>query len=149
MNCVDRCTRLFIVLFITLASACSGPAAEQPPPTAEPLATVTTQGEQDLRTEQAVSRTLHQAETAFMEGRWGDVVVDAGRVMRGLASQEEYYAAARLLGLASCRRKDTRPLPDVWLRLMPVDRVRLRAECKEAGIDLDEQGKVNLQRGDG
>ena len=140
MNRAQRIFALALAWALILA-ACSGPAAEQPP-TAEPLATVTTAGEQDLRTEQAVSETLRRAETAFMEGRWGAVVVDAGRVMRGLASPEEYYAAARLLGIASCKRKDTRPLHEVWLRLMPVDRQRLRAECEEAGIILDDEGMV-------
>lgn len=136
-----RLSLLTALAWVVALAACSGPAAEQPPP-AEPLASVTAQGEDDLRTEQAVSETLRKAETAFMDGRWGDVVVDAGRVMRGLASPEEYYAAARLLGIASCKRKDTRPLHDVWLRLLPVDRERLRAECKDAGITLDDEGQV-------
>ena len=78
-----------------------------------------------------------------MEGRWGEVVVEAGRVMRGLASQKEYYAAARLLGLASCKRKDIRPLPSVWQRLLPVDREKLRAECAKSGIIRDESGNLS------
>ncbi len=130
-----------LIVSLLVTSACSGPAAEQPPPQEEAVATITAQGEKDLRTEAAVSDTLRQAETAFMEGRWGDVVVNAGRVRRGLASPEEYYTATRLMGFASCKRKDARPLPSLWLQLKPADRDRLRAECQQAGINLDDQGK--------
>ena len=133
------------LLLLALAISCSGPAAEQPPPADEPVATMTATGEEDLRTEEAVSNTLRQAETAFMEGRWGDVVVAAGRVRRGLAGSEEYYTATRLLGIATCKRRDTRPIPTIWPQLKPADRERLRAECRQVGIVLDDEGRRSLE----
>ncbi len=128
---------------LCLLCACGGAASESPPPqtAAEPISTTTTAGEKDLRSSEVVSFVLGRAEAAYMDGRWGAVVVDAGRVLRGLASQDEFYAASRLLGLASCKRKDPRPIPTVWGRLGQADRSQLRAECARSGITLDEAGR--------
>jgi hypothetical protein len=106
-----------------------------------------------LREPEEVAAALQAANDAFMDGRWGDAVVQANRVMEGNASQEQYYGALKILGLASCNRGDARPVAHVWQRLAPEDRGSLQRECAQNGILVGDDGKVTREpapgRGEG
>lgn len=92
-----------------------------------------------------VARALDRAQAAYMDGRWGDAVVEATRVTEGGASPEEYYLAVKILGLASCNRKDPRPVAFAWKRLQPADQASLRNECEQHGLRISEDGVVTTR----
>lgn len=114
----------------------TSPAAEEP---AQIMASDSSGGEEPLRTEEAVSNRLKDAEMAYLEGRFGDAVVAANQVMQGLASPEQFYSAVKILGLASCSRRDLRPIHHAYKRLNQDDRESLRKACAEQGITLDPE----------
>jgi hypothetical protein len=91
-----------------------------------------------LRTSGEVAAALQAAERAYMAGDWGNAVVQANRVLEGAASPEEFYAAVKILGLASCNRRDERPAAHALKRLQPEDREHLRSACEQNGIKLPE-----------
>jgi hypothetical protein len=95
-----------------------------------------------LRTSEEVARALERAQAAFLAGSWGEAVVLANRVLEGAASADEYYAAVKILGLASCARKDPRPVAFAWKRLLPADRESLKNQCETSGLRIDDGGQV-------
>jgi len=95
-----------------------------------------------LRTSQQVARALQEAQAAYMDGRHGDAVLRATAVIEGAASPEEYYDAVKILGLASCARKDPRPVSFAYKRLEPADREGLRSACEASGLMITDQGVV-------
>jgi len=103
------------------------------------------QATKGLESPEEVARALDQAQAAYMDGRWGDAVVEATRVTEGGASPEEYYVAVKILGLASCNRKDPRPVTFAWKRLQPADRASLRNECEQHGLRISEEGVVTTK----
>jgi hypothetical protein len=109
-----------------------------------PVAPVAT-GDNGLSNPAEVEAALDRAQTAYMEGRWGDAVVEATRVTEGAASPEEYYMAVKILGLASCNRKDPRPVAFAWKRLHPADQASLRNECEQHGLSISEDGVVTAR----
>jgi hypothetical protein len=50
-----------------------------------------------------------------------------------------------VLGLASCNRKDARPVAFAWTRLQPQDRETLRAACEQSGLGIRDDGRVEPQ----
>jgi len=92
---------------------------------------------QGLRTSDEVVNVLSRAERAYVAGEWGDAILAAAAVMEGNASPEQYYAALKILGHASCGRKDARPAVFVMSRLNPVDRDSLRRDCARQGISVE------------
>lgn len=99
-------------------------------------------GDKPLRTEAEVVAALHAAESAFLAEKWGVAVVNANKVMEGIASAEQYYAAIKILGLASCNRKDLRPIAHAWSRLGPADKDSLSRECALNGLTISKTGSV-------
>lgn len=95
-----------------------------------------------LRTSQAVARAMQEAQAAYMDGRYGDAVLKATAVIEGAASPEDYYDAVKILGLASCARKDPRPVTFAYKRLEPADRESLKNACAAAGLTITDQGLV-------
>jgi hypothetical protein len=96
------------------------------------------------RTSSEVAAALARAQAAFVAGDWGKAVVEANRVMEGAAAADEYYAAVQVLGLASCARRDPRPVAFAWKRLLPVDRVVLKESCAARGITISDEGRVDV-----
>ena len=99
-------------------------------------------GNKSLRTEAEVATALRTAENAFLAANWGVAVVNANKVMEGIASAEQYYAAIKILGMASCNRKDLRPIAHAWSRLGPADKESLRRECALNGLVIGKTGSV-------
>ena len=99
-------------------------------------------GDKSLRTEAEVAAALQAAETAFLGEKWGVAVVNANKVMEGIASAEQYYAAIKILGMASCNRKDLRPITFAWSRMGPADKESLRRECELNGLSISKTGSV-------
>lgn len=95
-----------------------------------------------LRSAEEVAGALERAQAAFLAGSWGEAVVLANRVLEGAASADEYYAAVKILGLASCARKDPRPAAFAWKRLLPADRESLKNQCETNGLRIDDSGQV-------
>jgi len=114
---------------------------------AAPVATATSTaaGDKGLSSPAEVDAALDRAQRAYMEGRWGEAVVEATRVAEGGASPEEYYMAVKILGLASCNRKDPRPVSFAWKRLQPADQASLRNECEQHGLSISEDGVVTTR----
>jgi hypothetical protein len=122
---------------ILLCCSCATPEASggsSPSPSSAPTT--------GLRTSEEVGRALDLAQSAFLGGQWGEAVVQANRVLEGAASADEYYAAVKILGLASCARKDPRPVAFAWQRLLPADRESLRNQCEASGLTIDEKGNA-------
>ena len=113
---------------------CGPPAAPQRQEPAKPSSRV-----EGLRSSSEVSAALQAAEKAYLAGSWGDAVVQSNRVMEGMATPDEYYAAVKILGLASCNRRDARPAAFALKRLQPEDRDHLRSVCEQNGVKLPDQ----------
>ena len=126
-----------IALLLALCAACA--TARTSPDEARPASQP---GGAGLRSGAEVSRALERAQAAYLKGNWGDAVVEANRVMEGAATPEEYYQAVKVLGLASCNRKDSRPAAFAWQRLQPQDRETLRAACEQNGLGITDDGRV-------
>ncbi len=126
------CVRLALGLVLPLL-ACAEPS---PAPEGKPTVGPRSEG---LRTSGEVSEALGRADRAYLAGEWGEAVVQANRVIEGAASPEDYYAAVKILGLASCNRRDPRPAAFAYKRLQPADREHLRGVCQQAGVVLAEQ----------
>jgi len=99
-------------------------------------------GDKALRTEAEVSAALRAAQEAFLAEKWGQAVVSANKVMEGVASAEQYYAAIKILGMAACNRKDLRPIAFAWSRLGPADKDSLKRECALNGLSISKTGSV-------
>ena len=123
---------------LVLLSLCSCATPQATPDEAKP----SQQGSAGLRSGAAVSQALERAQSAYLKGNWGDAVVEANKVMEGAATPEEYYQAVKVLGLASCNRKDARPAAFAWARLQPQDRETLRAACEQNGLGITDDGRV-------
>ena len=108
-----------------------------------------TSGENELRDPTVATRSLDKAQAAYLAGRWDEAVVAATRVIEGGAGSEEYYVAVKILGMASCNRKDPRPVAFAWIRLQPADRDALRGECSQNGLHITDEGKVTPAEGSG
>jgi hypothetical protein len=118
---------------LVVVAACAGCAAtDAPRRRSEPPAPRV----EGLRSGADVSAALRLAEKAYLAGDWGETVVQANRVMEGVAAPDEYYAAVKLLGLASCSRRDLRPAVFAQQRLQPEDRDQLQSVCEENGLKL-------------
>jgi hypothetical protein len=128
------------LLLLALGSACATTQAlpDEPKSTSQP-------GGVGLRSGAEVSQALERAQAAYLKGNWGDAVVEANKVMEGVATPEEYYQAVKVLGLASCNRKDARPVAFAWTRLQPQDRETLRAACEQSGLGIRDDGRVEPQ----
>jgi len=132
----------FVAALLVLAS-CAAPQAE---PAASPTNVEVTHGDRrGLRTAEEVEQALDRAQAAYMDARWGDVVVESTKIIEGAATPEQYYAAVKLLGLGSCNRKDPRPVAFAWKRLQPADRASLRNECDQHGLTISDDGVVTKQ----
>ncbi len=121
---------------ILLCSACATQEGAESSPQPAPQRGRAT----GLRTSEEVARALERAQAAFVAGRHGEAVVQANLVLEGAASSDEYYAAVKILGLASCARKDPRPVGFAWKRLLPADREGLKNQCEASGLTIDDQG---------
>lgn len=106
-----------------------------PPPPPQRPATPTSSAE-GSRSSEEVSAALQAAQKAYLAGDWGEAVVQSSRVMEGAASPDEYYAAVKILGLASCSRRDPRPATFAARRLQPHDLGHLREVCQQNGVTL-------------
>lgn len=140
---MSRTTRLLLITLLLLAvSACgSKPPAKIGP---EGPQQGYTKGQESLRTDEQVTQALDAAQAAFLAEKWGDAVVNANRVLEGAAGPEQFYAALKILGLASCNRRDTRPVAYVWSRMQPADRDSLRRECALNGVSISKSGVATL-----
>ena len=69
-------------------------------------------------------------------------MLKATAVIEGAASPEQYYVAVKILGMASCSRKDPRPVAFAWKRLQPADRDSLKNACEQNGMTVTDQGMV-------
>jgi hypothetical protein len=127
-----------VLSFCLFFLACATPA---PTEKTEPAAKPST----GLRTSAEVSDALDRAQSAYLAGKWGDAVVEANKVMEGAATPDEYYMAVKLLGLASCNRRDPRPVAFSWKRMQPIDRDALRSACEQNGLEINEQGEVKTR----
>jgi hypothetical protein len=107
-----------------------------------PKQAVATSSSPGLRTSAEVSRALEAAQAAYLDGRWGDAVLKATAVIEGAASPEDYYMAVKILGMASCSRRDPRPVAFAWKRLEPADRDSLRNACAANGMAISDDGVV-------
>jgi hypothetical protein len=107
-----------------------------------PGAQVTSSPSPGLRTSAEVSKALEAAQAAYLDGRWGDAVLKATAVIEGAASPEDYYMAVKILGMASCSRRDPRPVTFAWKRLEPADRDSLKNACAANGMTISESGVV-------
>lgn len=136
-------TRTAIVVALMCCGCASAPAREQPAAPASAPAQGGS-GSTGLRDPAAVAEALQRAEGAYMDGRWGDAVVAATRVIEGAASPEDYYLAVKILGLASCHRKDTRPVSFAWSRLQAADREAVRTACSQHGLTISDEGVVTV-----
>jgi hypothetical protein len=96
----------------------------------------------EQRSPQGATDALRRADSAFLSGDFGAAVVEANRVMEGAASPEEYYAAVKILGLASCNRKDPRPVAHAFGRMTPTDQEGLKRECERNGLSITPDGRV-------
>ena len=128
----------FTVLALVLVSGCAAP---QEPAAVSPTTAPSSQ-ETGLRSADQVEQAIVRARAAYLEGRWGDVVVDATRVIEGAASPEQYYDAVKLLGLASCSRQDPGPVTFAFKRLQGADQASLRGVCGQHGIQISDDGQV-------
>jgi hypothetical protein len=127
--------RVVCTALVALAVAgCPAPEGQPQQPAAPRSGT----GVEGLRTSAEVAAALQAAERAYMSGDWGAAVVQANRVIEGAAAPDEYYAAVKILGLASCNRRDQRPAAFALKRLQPEDREHLRSTCEQNGIRLPE-----------
>lgn len=122
---------LWTPLVALALTGCSGPDAQQEPARPRPRV-------EGLRSSGEVSAALQAAERAYMTGDWGEAVVQSNRVIEGAATPDEYYAAVKILGLASCNRRDLRPAAFALKRLQPEDRNHLRSTCEQNGVKLPE-----------
>jgi hypothetical protein len=102
-----------------------------------------------LREPEQVAAALQAANDAFMASDWGEAVLQANRVMEGNASPEQYYEAVKILGLASCNRRDALPVGHAWKRLSPDDRGSLQRECAQNGIIVSDDGRVTSEPAQG
>ena len=127
-----------LVLLASLVS-CSSASKPQAAPNEEYQYST---GNKALRTEAEVAAALQAAETAFLAAKWGEAVVNANKVMEGVASAEQYYSAVKILGMASCNRKDLRPITHAYSRLGPDDKEGLRRECALNGLIVSKTGSV-------
>jgi len=125
-------------LVASITSCSRTPPAKDPPKEDYQYST----GDKSLRTEAEVVSALRAAESAFLAEKWGVAVVKANKVMEGIASAEQYYAAIKILGMASCNRKDLRPIAHAWSRLGPADKDSLSRECALNGLTISKTGSV-------
>jgi flavin-binding protein dodecin len=127
----------YLVVVLLAAAGCAGQQAGPSEQT-----TAVSSGGEGLRSPEAVSQALDRAQDAYMNGRWGEAVTSATQVIEGAASPDEYYLAVKILGLASCARKDPRPVSFAWSRLLPADRASLRNECAQHDLSISDEGVV-------
>lgn len=104
--------------------------------------TVTHQPAEELRSPEATAKALEEAQSAYLDGRWGDAVTKSTAVIEGAASPDDYYMAVKILGMASCARRDPRPVNFAWKRLQPADRDSLKNACAHHGLIITEQGVI-------
>lgn len=130
--------RHLLVLILIGYAACVTPQAtpDEAKPASQPSGTV------GLRSSAEVSQALERAQAAYLKGDWGEAVVEANKVMEGAATADEYYQAVKVLGLASCNRKDARPVAFAWKRLQTTDRETLRSACEQNGLGISDSGLV-------
>lgn len=133
------------VLLLGGAGGCGGQQGAEPaaaPPQRQVAASSNSPG---LRTEPEVTKALEAAQAAYLDGRWGDAVLKATAVIEGAASPEDYYLAVKILGMASCARKDPRPVTFAWKRLQPADRDSLKNACGQNGMTISNEGVVTAE----
>lgn len=99
-----------------------------------------------FETKDEVTAALDRAAVAYVDGRWGDVVTETSMVIESKASPDDFYFAVRMLGLASCNRKDAKPVAFAWKRLKPNDRDALTSECERNGLTISPKGEVTKQK---
>jgi hypothetical protein len=127
------------LLALALAACASTPTSV---PTSMPSKEAPEPRTDGLRTSAEISQALEKAQAAYLSGSWGEVVLQANRVMEGAATPDEYYMAVKLLGLASCNRKDGRPVAFAYKRMKPSDQEALRAACEQNGLGISADGLV-------
>jgi hypothetical protein len=117
-------------------------ACPTPPPEPTSLPSKAEPRTEGLRTSAEISKALEKAQAAYLGGNWGEVVLEANKVMEGAATPDDYYMAVKLLGLASCNRKDGRPVAFSYTRMKPSDQDALRAACEQNGLTIGADGRV-------
>ncbi len=125
--------RLLIGVTAGLTLSLVAPACTTRPPQQPAAPMSRTEG---LRSSEEVNAALQAAHKAYLAGDWGEAVVQSNRVIEGAASPDEYYAAVKILGLASCSRRDPRPAGFAARRLQPHDLSHLREVCQQNGVTL-------------
>jgi hypothetical protein len=89
-----------------------------------------------------VTLALEEAQLAYLDGDWSKAVIKATAVVEGAASADEYYLAVKILGMASCSRKDPRPASFAWKRLQAADRDTLKTACLQSGLTILANGEI-------
>jgi hypothetical protein len=125
--------RLLITVTASLTVSLAASACTTRPPQRPATPASRTEG---LRSSEEVGAALQAAQRAYVSGDWGEAVVQSNRVIEGAASPDEYYAAVKILGLASCSRRDPRPAVFAARRLQPHDLNHLREVCQQNGVTL-------------
>lgn len=133
-----------VLLLIAVAGCATEPSSTKRALTSS--GTITHRPAEELRSPEATSRALEEAQSAYLDGRWGDAVTKSTAVIEGAASPEDYYMAVKILGMASCARRDPRPVNFAWKRLQAADRDSLKNACAQHGLIISEQGVITGDR---
>ncbi len=124
------------------AVSCGGQQGAEPAAAPQQKQVAASSNNPGLRTGPEVTKALETAQAAYLDGRWGDAVLKSTAVIEGAASPEDYYVAVKILGMASCSRKDPRPVTFAWKRLQPADRDSLKNACEQNGMTISNEGVV-------
>jgi hypothetical protein len=126
------------------AAGCGGQQGAEPASAPQQKQVAASSNNPGLRTGPEVTKALEQAQAAYLDGHWGDAVLKATAVVEGAASPDDYYLAVKILGMASCSRKDPRPVTFAWKRLQPADRDSLKNACEQNGMTISSAGIVTV-----